>query len=698
VSSVDQALARWAEDASEEELEAGPRLADLGGPDAVLAEAEALVAGPQLPYLLAALAHEMDETPSEEIASLLTESARGLSHPHSAWILADALDIICTYPRLVQGLGASVMRELAATAENALAGKADVALAHPSIVALLRLAVTKQTPPHRLLAVLSEITGDEPVDALERLPILIGVAHDHLPDSEALLGVLSRLENHPALSSAARADAAFELAVASERAAFEAEDPGSVERHLRLALMRFIELDEEHEARLDARAHRTAIEAVLVFSETTAQDHPPDERLAEVLARLDRTTAHLEAWRQRMHTLDWLSARALTQSAWSKLVTTLHTAHAHLTEPSWYNPAESMNDLLEIYLASRSVYGHTPTSPGVIALINPTVEASFVRNDGLLHHLEHALAFDEQFKGNPDATALQVAVQARRRELNSETATGAVPGKALEERPALANLFSSKTTPDFDKIDPRLLDEFEKKAIAAKKGYTPTGNALVDRILERLLAVISTSPAWQSPVNHYFTTLLEQLVRFLHQRFDAQANLYRGITEYLGPATKKDHEGKLIHWSEKNLQDDFHQYLCTIFTPASIEREKWDVAAGRADITYTPEPGSRFVTEVKWRTSDWQQDSIKNGYLAQASNYTVTGPPFAILLVGDYSGHLSGWRSLDDSIWTFSHSISDTEIPRIIIAAVLPTGRPTPSALKLPKGAPSRYVHNPSTA
>jgi hypothetical protein len=108
-----------------------------------------------------------------------------------------------------------------------------------------------------------------------------------------------------------------------------------------------------------------------------------------------------------------------------------------------------------------------------------------------------------------------------------------------------------------------------------------------------------------------------------------------------------------------------------------------DVAGGRADVIYTPQPGSRFVTEVKWRTSSWTQESIERNYLAQAANYTATGPPFGILLVGDCSGHNAGYRSIDDSTWIITHARSATEIPRMIVTGVLPTGRPTPSALRV---------------
>ncbi|MDQ1013214.1 hypothetical protein QFZ82_007699 [Streptomyces sp. V4I23] len=417
-SSVDQALQEWASRASDEELDAGPRLEDLGGADTVAAEADTLAAGPQLPYLLTALAHGLDTIPADQAASLLAAAARGLRHPHSAWVLADALDVVCTQPELAARLGNRTVRDLATLAEDALAGDCDAALAQPAIAGLLRLAVGGGSP-HRLLALLTEITGSEPADALERLPVLSASPATTSP-TPTTSSTLSTLENQPDLSPATRADATFELALADERTALEAADRITAEEQLRRALMRFTELDRSHEARLDARAHAAAIEAVLAFADLEQNptgDNSARQRLTDAADQLDTTAAHLAAWTGRMHQLDWLSARSLAQSAWSKLVTTLHAAQTHLDQPSWYNPAEALNDLLQIFLASRSIHAPANDSQGLTALISPAVEAPFVRSQGLLHQLEQALAHDPQFTDHPDAQTLYDAVRQRRQQI-----------------------------------------------------------------------------------------------------------------------------------------------------------------------------------------------------------------------------------------------------------------------------------------
>ncbi|MFF5979314.1 hypothetical protein ACFY78_10735 [Streptomyces olindensis] len=77
-----------------------------------------------------------------------------------------------------------------------------------------------------------------------------------------------------------------------------------------------------------------------------------------------------------------------------------------------------------------------------------------------------------------------------------------------------------------------------------------------------------------------------------------------------------------------------------LFPPGTVPREKWDVDGGRADVIDMPELASRFVAEIKWRTTRWKaHETAERDHLAQAANYTATGPPFALLLVGDASDH-----------------------------------------------------------
>ncbi|ANQ75570.1 MULTISPECIES: hypothetical protein [Rhodococcus] len=587
----DQSLAHWASHASVEEPDLGPALDDLGGFERVTSEAERVAGGPLLPYLVNAVARDFDVLQEDQANVLLDAVARGFRSPHAAWILTEALDTVCAHLVMSARLSTGLARDLTKLAEVAFTPQSQTeaaALAHPAVSGLLRLAVGGYTNPHRLLVLLTEITGAEPADALERLPILIGLAHDHFGESD-LLEVLVMLENRPNLSLASRADASFELAIADVREALNAADASATEQYLRRALFRFAELDRTHEARLDARAYAAAVEAVLAFLELGQGVAGADQRISEASDRLSETTALFTAWSGRFHELTWLSARGSAQSAWSCLVTTLCTASGHLKEPSWWNPVVALNNLLDVYIASRSVHAHVAGQPDALGrLVSPTIEAAFLRTEGLRHQLEQALTTDSAFKSNSDAHKLYVAVQEH---IPKSKAAEAVPGKELADRPALAALFRDGTTSLRDNLDPALLDKLDERAQEIMKGYIPTGNARFDSHLELLLGELSTSPAWTPPDSHYFTSLVAQVLRFLYDRFDAQANLYGARTAYLGPA-QPTKDGKPGSWHEKALQDDLHQHLSGTLTPGTVKREISDVAGGRTDITYTPGLGA----------------------------------------------------------------------------------------------------------
>ncbi|MEU5839186.1 hypothetical protein ABZ820_36780 [Streptomyces diacarni] len=681
-SDVERFLQQWAAQAGEDDLSLGPSLTDLGGLETVLQEADEVAAGPQLPYLLTAFARSLHETPEDSRSRLTDAVLQGLRSPHAAWTLAEAVDVLCTWPSLLDLLGNQTTRVLAGHAEDALASTTAAAFAQPALAGLLRLCLAGAANPHRLLALLTEITGEEGSEALDRLPILIGIAHDHFPDA-GLVSVLSTLHNHPDLPALLRADAGYELAVVELRRALDAPSHADIETGLRQALLRFSELTRTQEARLDARAYATALEAVLAF--TPASDAHVHGSLAAAADRLEQTVQQLSAWRSGMHQLEWLSARGLTQSAWSRLVEDLRTAQHQLAQPSWYSPAAALNDLLEVYLASRAVHTVMGASArpdyGLEALLAPTMEAPFLRHDGLLHHLEQALTLDPAFTSHPDAQALYEAVQQRRRQPDT-SGQDVMPGKALAGHPALSALFGSSTDLPSDQWDPVMLDRLEDLLQQTQRGYTPTGNARVDAKLEELLQVLRRSPAWAIPNSSSFTLLLEYFLRFVHDRFDAQADLYGERTAYLGPPKPKE-EGSPGFWPEKAVQDDLHQHLSGLLTPGSVQREVIDVASGRTDVTYTPRPGQRFVLEVKRRTKAYSREAVERDYLAQAANYTATGPPFSMLLVGDHSNHQGGYSDFDDRIWITSYARSTTEVPRLIVVAVLPIGRPTPSALRM---------------
>ncbi|MDG4834201.1 hypothetical protein O7627_33595 [Solwaraspora sp. WMMD1047] len=674
MSAVEESLTTWATTATGEQLDSGPTFADLGGIELVLAEAETLACSPHLPALLQAAAHPDSRATREQLGHVVAAVERGFRRPHAAWVLAEAIDTLYEQPDLLELCGGRVAPVIARHAEDALSGGQDPAYAHPAVAGLLQLSIAGHTNHRRLLLMLTEITGDEPLNALERLPLLIGVAHDHYNDS-GLLDVLQRLEDLDDLPQAARNDARYELAVATLRAGLHAHDQDEVLRLLRDAALRLQFVADAEEGRLDARALGCALDAVFAFTGldlTTPNPYHGDSarsRLTEIAQDLGSALAQRTAWASRMHQPRWLEARGLAEAAWAHLVAILNTTAPHLLEVSWYNASHVLTNILDIYQASRAVYTHPQGDNGLGTIVSPPIEAAFIRESGLLKHLHDALRTDPHITNHPDVGRLAAAVETRRQALESGAAAEP-PGKFGAGQPRLASLLTlADPSPDLLAALTQVIDDYER-------GYALTGNVLLDRQLEDLYNRLARSSGWTRPASAYFSSLLSHFLRFMHNRFDAQPDQLGELTAYLGPHP----EGE--RWLEKAVQDDCLQHLKQVLPPGTVRREEIDTASGRTDITYTPEPGMRFVIEVKRHLNNWTRNSIEKKYIAQAANYTATGPPFGILLVGDHSDHKSGYPDLADSVWTAQRSRSPTETPRLIVVGVLPIARPSPSDLR----------------
>jgi hypothetical protein len=667
MSIVEDALAHWAATATPEGLDRGPDLTDLGGPTAVLAEARMLARGPHLPTLVGAIAQGASHLAEAQISALTAAVQDGLREPYAAWVLAETLDTLQEHTELLRRLSKSTANTLASHAAGALEGHRDPAYAHTAIAGLLHLSISGHTNPHRLLLTLTDIDGTEPVEALTRLPLLVGIAHDHYPEND-LITVLQTLEQHGDMPAGARNDARYELAVVALRAGLGCEQRAEMIRLLRDAAMLMHRIDDAEEARLDARAYSVALDAALLFSELDSGPSPAiRDRLAAAARTLDGVIAQRAAWSSRMHQPRWLEARGTTEAAWARLVTSLSTAATHLHEPSWYHASAVLTGVLQVYEASRAVYSHTYQNGGLETLVSPAVEAAFIHELGLLHHLDQAMEVDAHLAAHPDARRLSDAIEVRRASLEAGAPAGP-PGKPEAEQPVLDLLAAID--------DIALREQLHKHVLDWERGFAFTGSITIDRQLEQLHAELARSSGWTAPTRTHFTVLLTYFLQFLHDRFDSQADVLGQVTAYLGPPP----QGK--HWKEKELQDDCLQYLKSRMPIGTIHRELIDVASGRTDITYSPEPGMRFVIEVKRHLSAWTSDKLEHKYIAQAANYTVTSAPFSILLIGDHSNHTNGYRDIKDSVWLCPYARTPTETPRLIVIGVLPIGRPTPSDLR----------------
>ncbi|OXM72806.1 hypothetical protein CF166_13345 [Amycolatopsis sp. KNN50.9b] len=354
-TDTEQALQEWATAATEAQLEAGPTLDDLRGVESVLADAEVVCRGPQLPYVMQAVASGLSDLGGGQASELLQAISAGMRDPDSGWVLTDAIDVLCEHNLLLDRLARDAARVFYNHAETALRDESRVELAHPSLTGLLRLALSKHIPQHRLLSLLSEVTGNEPPEALERLPVVIGLAHDHFGDAD-LLDVLALLADNRRLGPATRADAIFELGLAHVHIALAQHDGAAARRDLERAFMRFNFVAKHYEARFDARAFAASVEGILAFNDLAEEDAAAAvNRLQKAVELLESSVATLHAWNSGHHDMPWLTARGQALAAWAGLIITLQAAAQHLVQPSWYDAAAALEELMDVYLASRAV-------------------------------------------------------------------------------------------------------------------------------------------------------------------------------------------------------------------------------------------------------------------------------------------------------------------------------------------------------
>ncbi|MER7179499.1 hypothetical protein ABT404_08440 [Streptomyces hyaluromycini] len=668
--AVETTLAAWSRTATGEQLDNGPSLDDLGGPAAVADEATELAAGPLLGILASATARSLTTYPASTLTPIAQALQHGLTHPHSPWTLAEALDTLCNHPGLLAAMDPKrLSRLLAHHAGSALTHQTDTPhLARPALAGLLHLAVTGHCNPHQLLLILTDLDATEPPDALEMLPVLLGIAHSHFGDP-ALLTVLHRLEQHPGLSEPVRTDACFELALAQIKHAAEADNGPQARALLDHAALRLDHVIDHSEARPDALAWLTAIHTVLAF--TPDRHHSLDG----LLNRLHHATCHHQAWSARLGEIPWLTARGSSQAAWHRLAARIHTTAAHLTQPSWYDAARTLTDVLDIYRAIHAVRAAGP-APGLHTLIHPVIVDAFAHKAGLLHHLRQALEHD--FAHHPDAAALHLSVNDSISSFGHPEAEAATAHREQEAGwaayPQLHGLITRTRT--HAPTDPLMLDGLERSLVQRLQAAAPHRAGLFDQHLSSLYDQLRRHRDFVPPIDGYLAGLVEHFLKFLYLRFDAQPNLYADRTAYLGPCPPGQ---TTRYWPEKALQDDYHRDLIGVFPYGTIHRERPDRGGGRSDLEYEPRPGMRFPIEVKRRTVPFTRAELHASYLAQTANYTVTSVPFALLLVGDHSGHNGGYPHVDDRVWTTLHARSPTEMPRLIVIGVLPIGRAAPS-------------------
>ncbi|TIW59785.1 MAG: hypothetical protein E5V49_16845 [Mesorhizobium sp.] len=290
---------------------------------------------------------------------------------------------------------------------------------------LLRLAILDHRWKHSAVAALGAIENTDDIFAAPMLCRLAAVAFEQFHDVEAL-NVLDRQcarDDHSGQAHLERG--IIQISIALEQGSLPAIAGGleMAEATLRLA----VEADEE---RRDARLYYLVVQALLPLAHQTCA---PSVSLSLELREL---AILRDLWDAPAPGAEWLLPSPSADLEWIPLADDLYRLANDLAQPSWFDAAQAMDGVLRAYSASRAV---RPNLADLSLLVKPAIEAAFVRERGLLAHLDQWIThLGGQDVGPRDATILRANV--------NRLALGAPPGKSPRMAPG-RKPFSGRSRP-----------------------------------------------------------------------------------------------------------------------------------------------------------------------------------------------------------------------------------------------------------
>jgi len=152
-----------------------------------------------------------------------------------------------------------------------------------------------------------------------------------------------------------------------------------------------------------------------------------------LLERLrEEVTLHV-MWDRPAPGAEWLLPPHGAELEWLPLADDLARIAPRLTEASWLDAGRILQDVVNVYSATRSV------RPDLERVVRPAIEAAFVRERGLLAHLDQWLSYDGKDRLDSDEVMVLRA--------NIRRAVEAPPGKSLGAAQTGARTSSRKLQP-----------------------------------------------------------------------------------------------------------------------------------------------------------------------------------------------------------------------------------------------------------
>ncbi len=459
------------------------RIADLGGVDVILADADRLHAAPILDILVDMVAAGSDA----ERGRLCDFLVGGFDSARDPQSFRDAIERLLRSATLRAAMAQALVTILTRRVQER-ATEREALIAAYALEGLFRLALEGEVSRHRPLLELADVASDAP-GTYARHVAKIGGAAFHLWGGDDLLSMLRRLLDN----EEAEGEAAFELGLAHLSRALDGADMATILAGLETAHLFFERAAQVDDERADARAYRSAIDIVTGFAANRDAGEMQDA-FADLMA----------AGRERAAVLHgggvaaWLAPRLDEDLEWFELARRLRYAAGNLGRPSWVHAAATMDQILAIYNA-RCTIAH---GDGLRSLLRPRIEASFVRERGLAAHLDDLLA--EAAWPDPQRA---IAEELRARlDVNHRSGPGQGKAGGNDRYPLLARILPAGSA--LEQLPEAMVRSVELALVDYETRPQAVANPVLQRTLATIRAALSASSEYEGSVREAFDAVL----------------------------------------------------------------------------------------------------------------------------------------------------------------------------------------------
>ncbi|WP_328452020.1 hypothetical protein [Amycolatopsis sp. NBC_00438] len=676
--------------------------ATLGGWERLARDAAGLADSPVLPPLVHLVAHEAANSDGRtgSYPEAMRRVSTAVTSTMNPAILTDSLETLLTSGPALKQIGAVLAKALEGAVQEFLESpdpdRHATLRTAGALEARTRLALCGIGSPFALLALLERFDAPMPKPLGTAVVRAVGVAVDHWPHAVSLAGVVRLVAGIDPPASRPRpgadpedvaSDAAWVLAGIELVSALRAADLPLMQRNLE-ASAGYLQVAWDTYEREDASVLLTVVEVLCallddsssrpdvdVLSTSRLEPHALAD-LVERVRRINVTAMGLNHW--------YGDPKRAALLAWTQLADDLGRLREEFKRDSFYKAEVVVDDLLQIYLGSRStaVVSHEEDIDGLLRLVQPVIESGFARTAGLLSNLEdHTHALEQEAttatgdRGREVAEKL-AAAQAVLQAAKAQALAGAGPGKggsgtATASLPQPLNQLvlagSAAAIELAEKLSPEALAELAKVVSDATIGRHSL-NLVEAKVYAKIQTCLEASPDYSGEPKDAVDDVLRLIIQFVSSRTNAQSDLY----PYL-------FDPKAV---EAHIHKDLHNYLKSSHLGAITDFEVQHVGGGRIDLRIK---FSGFSICIEMKVDSMKQPlSDKQAYLKQAVTYQTTDIRIGFLVslrhkAFDPTGappHLSA---------LIGHTVFDVpgdSVPRHIVTVGVPGSRTKPSEMK----------------